>query len=121
MSFSFCVAQLPANEYNNISWKLEINMKFTKDDIAQGKNLLKAISKGKWDLDGMEILAFGNMFRWFGNLQQKIEAELLEEEAIEKEKVEEQKRLNDGRLIPKPVENITKPIDTPAVKSKTKK
>ena len=89
-------------------------MKFTKNDTTHGKNMIKALSKASYTFDGMEVLAFGDVMRWFGALLQKIEMELIEEEAKEKAKQEEDRKLAEGRLIPKPVENITKPMDVPA-------
>ncbi len=91
-------------------------MKFTRNDLIQMKNLTKAISKGQWSLDGMEILAFSDMMRWVGGLQNKIETEIATEEAIEKAKAEEQQKLNSGVIEPKIVENPVKPIDLPKTK-----
>ncbi len=82
------------------------------------KNLTKAISKGQWTLDGMEILAFSDMMRWIGGLQNKMETEIATEEAAEKAKIEEQQKLNSGAIEPKIVENPVKPIDAPKVTNK---
>ena len=90
-------------------------MKFTKADLSHSKNLLKVIGRGKWELEGMEILAFADMMRWFNIFQNKMELEIVQDEAVEKAKAEEQKRIDEGKLIPKPVEDVVKPIDLPVV------
>ena len=90
-------------------------MKFNRNDLTQMKNLTKAISKGKWELDGLEILAFSDMMRWIGGLQSKMEIEIANDELAEKAKLDEQKKINEGKIEPKPVEDIVKQIDTPKV------
>jgi hypothetical protein len=55
-------------------------MKVTKNDLAPSRNMLKALGKGKWELDGMEIMAFSQMMQWFANLQRAMETEIAEEE-----------------------------------------
>jgi hypothetical protein len=82
--------------------------------------MLKVLGKGEWRLDGMEILAFGEMMRWFSNIQKNIEQEIVAEEAVEKFKAEEAQKLKEGKLEPKPVEDVIKPINAPPVVSKTK-
>jgi len=95
-------------------------MKFTKADLAPSRNMLKALGKGEWKLDGMEILAFADMMKWFGTLQRTLEQELAAEEAAEKAKAAEQQKLNEGVLEPKAVEDPIKLMD-PIKKVKTKK
>jgi hypothetical protein len=70
--------------------------------------MLKALGKGEWKLDGMEILSFAEMMKWFSSLQRAIEIEL----AAEEKQAAEQQRLNDPNkpLEPKPVEEPIKPI-----------
>ena len=82
--------------------------------------MLKALGKGEWKLEGMEILAFADMMRWFASLQGKIEVEVADDEAKERFKLDEQKKLAEGKLIPKPVEDMVKPIDIPAEISEKK-
>jgi len=94
-------------------------MKFTKNDLSHSRNMLKVLGKGKWELDGMEILAFSDMMRWFANIQRTIEMELSAEEAAEKAKIDEQQKLNSGVLEPKIVQDPVKSIDPP--KTTTKK
>jgi hypothetical protein len=55
-------------------------MKFTKQDLAQSRNMLKALGKGRWELDGMEIMAFHQMMQWFSFIQKNIEIEAAQEE-----------------------------------------
>ena len=57
-------------------------MKFDRKDLNHAKNMLKALGKGEWKLDGMEILAFNDMMRWFATLQQKMESEIVADEAL---------------------------------------
>lgn len=86
-------------------------MKFSKNDLSHSRNMLKALGKGEWKLDGMEVLAFADMMRWFASVQKAIEMEVSTDEAAEKAKIEQQKKLAEGVLEPKPVEDAVKPID----------
>lgn len=95
-------------------------MKFTKNDLGPSRNMLKVLGKGEWKLDGMEILAFAEMMKWFAGLAKGIEMELMAEEAAEKAKAEEQAKLNSGILVAKPVEDLVKPVDAPKVSKKQK-
>ena len=87
-------------------------MKFNKIDLAHSRNMLKVLGKGKWKLDGMEILAFAEMMRWFSGIQKNIEMELAQEEANEKAKAAEVEKLKAGKIEPKPVESPIKSIDS---------
>jgi hypothetical protein len=86
-------------------------MKFNKNDLIHSRNLIKALGKGKWELEGLEILAFADMMKWIGNLQKNIETDLTSEEAAEKAKIEEQQKTDSGTLVPKVIENVVKPMD----------
>jgi len=86
-------------------------MKVTKIDLSHSRNMLKVLGKGEWKLDGMEILAFSEMMRWFSGVQKNIELEVMQEEASEKIKSAEQDKLKAGVIQPKPVESPIKPID----------
>lgn len=83
-------------------------MRFTKADLNPSRNMLKALGKGEWKLDGMEILSFAEMMKWFSSLQRAIEIELAAEDKL----AAEQQKLNDPNkpLDPKPVEEPIKPI-----------
>jgi hypothetical protein len=43
-------------------------MQFTKTDLARLEQLLKALRRGKYDLEGEEVLAFAQCFHWAGAL-----------------------------------------------------
>lgn len=100
-------------------------MKFNKTDLAHSRNMLKVLGKGEWKLEGMEILAFAEMMKWFANLQRTVEYELAQDEANEKARAAEQEKLKAGNIIPKPVENPIKQMDpassAPANKKPSKK
>ena len=85
-------------------------MRFTKADLNPSRNMLKALGKGEWKLDGMEILSFADMMKWFSSLQRAIEIELAAEEKL----AIEQQKINDPNkpLEPKPVEQPIKPIES---------
>ena len=89
-------------------------MRINKTDITHSRNMLKAFGKGEWKLEGMEILAFSDMMRWFASFQKAMEVEISNEEALERFKAEEQERLNKAALNPKPVEDVVKPVDVPS-------
>ena len=96
-------------------------MKFNKTDLAHSRNMLKVLGKGEWKLDGMEILAMSDMMKWFSQLQRTIEMEIVQEEANEKSKAAEAEKLKAGKIEPKVVEDIIKPIDTVSKKISKKK
>lgn len=96
-------------------------MKFNKADLAHSRNMLKVLGKGEWKLDGMEILAMGEMMKWFSQLQRTIEMELAQEEANEKAKAVEAEKLKAGKIEPKLVEEPIKPIDPASKKVSNKK
>jgi len=96
-------------------------MRINKTDITHSRNMLKALGKGEWKLEGIEILAAADMMRWFAGFQKAMEIEINNEEIAEKAKAAEQERLNKASLEPKPVEDVVKPMDVPKVKSGSKK
>jgi len=85
-------------------------MKFNKIDLNHSRNMLKVLGKGEWKLDGMEILAFAEMMKWFSSIQKTVELEVSQDEA-DARRVETQKVL--PILEPKPVEPPIKSIDAP--------
>ncbi len=48
-------------------------MKISKTDLNHSRNMLKVLGKGKWELDGVEIMAFSEMIKWYTSLQKQIE------------------------------------------------
>ena len=54
-------------------------MKFTKADLTQSGNLIKALRKGQFTLDGMEVLAFSDVMRWVSQLHKVIENQVIED------------------------------------------
>ena len=59
-------------------------MKFDKRDLSQCNNLILALKKAKFELDGMEVLAFADMMKWVNYLHHNIsqEAEAAAKSAI---------------------------------------
>lgn len=51
-------------------------MKWTSYDKSQVSNLIIALKKGKFEMSGMEILAFSDVFRWLSSLSDHIDKEL---------------------------------------------
>lgn len=98
-------------------------MKINKTDLAHSRNMLKVLGKGEWKLDGMEILAFAEMMKWFSSIQKAIELEVSQEEANEKAKAAEIERLKTAPLIPKEIVDPVKSMDiiSAAVKSSKSK
>lgn len=45
---------------------------FNKQDIVHLENLIKALRKAKFELEGLEVLALSDVFKWVSNLHQKI-------------------------------------------------
>jgi len=44
-------------------------MQFTKQDLVQCQNLIKALKKGAFTLEGMEVLALAQAMQWLGKLE----------------------------------------------------
>ena len=55
-------------------------MDFTKVDLVHAENLIRALKKAKFDLDGMEVLAFAELFKWVNKLFYGIQKEVQEKE-----------------------------------------
>lgn len=51
-------------------------MKFEKGDLVHCKNLVTALKKAKFEVEGLEVLALSDVYKWVSNLQQNIEQEL---------------------------------------------
>lgn len=50
--------------------------KWTQSDLNQAHNILVALKKAKYEVQGEEILAFGQAVRWISMLHDEIEASL---------------------------------------------
>ena len=51
-------------------------MKWTQYDKNQVTNLVIALKKAKFELTGMEVVAFADVFRWVNSLHEYIEKSL---------------------------------------------
>jgi len=49
---------------------------FNKQDKVMAENLARALKKGKFELEGMEVLALAQSMEWVGQLIRKIEQDL---------------------------------------------
>jgi hypothetical protein len=65
-------------------------------DIARLKIILSAMKKGKWELEGEEVLAFAQGFNWLAETHEKINAALQTKPPAEEKTVE-------GKFEPKPI------------------
>jgi hypothetical protein len=99
-------------------------MKFSKQDLAHSRNMLKALGKGKWELDGMEILAHAQMMNWFASFQKKVEEDAVLQDAMAAAEAKKAEDATKKPLEPKnPVLDIAKPApdSTKVSKPKAKK
>lgn len=71
-------------------------MIWTQHDVNMVRNLITSLKNGKFELDGMEILAFAQMMGWVGKLQEKIETGLKQQE----EQIKAQKAVATAALAP---------------------
>jgi hypothetical protein len=55
--------------------------KFDRRDLIQCENLIKALKKAKFDLDGMEVLAFAEVMRWVNGIYNRIQADVVPAES----------------------------------------
>lgn len=74
-------------------------LEFSEIDLARLDILMKALKRGKYELEGEEILAFGQAFVWVATTHERIKSHLIEmknnvrdELKIESEKQEPQKK-----------------------------
>lgn len=51
-------------------------IEFTKGDLHKVINVMAALKKGRYDVDGEEILAFAQSFAWISQLADKIKADI---------------------------------------------
>lgn len=51
-------------------------IEFTKVDLARLENVIKAVKRGKYELEGEEILAFAQSFAWLSALFDKIQSDI---------------------------------------------
>lgn len=49
-------------------------MEFTKQDLIQCENLIRALKKGNFTLDGTEVLALSQALSWIGQLHAVMKA-----------------------------------------------
>jgi hypothetical protein len=99
-------------------------MKFTESDLIQTDNLIKSLKRAKFEeMQGMEILAFSQMFDWVGFLHSQIAKDL----DTEKQKLAEKAQASQGIAISKAVtledssKTNTKVIKKPRKPRTTKK
>lgn len=51
-------------------------IEFTKGDLHKIVNVMAALKKGKYEVEGEEILAFAQSFAWLSQLADKIKVEI---------------------------------------------
>ena len=56
-----------------------MSRKFSKYDKVQCNNLIIALRKAKFDLDGQEVIAFSEVLKWVNSIYNEIEVDMQEE------------------------------------------
>jgi hypothetical protein len=51
-------------------------LEFTKTDLARCETVIKALKRGKYELEGDEVLAFAQAFSWLSNTFDRIHADI---------------------------------------------
>lgn len=51
-------------------------IEFTKGDLVKLTNIMGALKRGKYDLEGDEVLALAQSFAWISQLADRIKADL---------------------------------------------
>lgn len=51
-------------------------MEVSKVDLARCETIIKALKRGKYELEGEEVLAFAQCFAWLGALHERIKTTL---------------------------------------------
>ena len=55
---------------------------FTKSDKEHCENLIRALKKGNFSLEGMEVLALADVFKWVSALSKRIDVDLASQAAV---------------------------------------
>jgi hypothetical protein len=63
-------------------------IEFNKVDLARLETVMKALKRGKYELEGDEVLAFSQSFAWLSSLFDKIQADILKPK-IEQDSIKE--------------------------------
>ena len=83
-------------------------MQFDKRDLAHCENLIKAVKKAKFELDGMEVLALSDVFKWLSGLYSRIQKEATPQEV--KPQITAPKEMTSPIAeAPKPLKETKKP------------
>lgn len=53
---------------------------FTQEDLAHAENLVRAIKKGEFKLEGLEVLALSDAMRWLSRLTKVISLNLQDQQ-----------------------------------------
>lgn len=84
-------------------------MKFTPADLSHATNLITALKKAKFELEGLEVLALAEVMRWVGGLHKTI-----------KEELEPPKPVG-AAVVPTPAPVIEEPVAEVQPEKKTRK
>lgn len=97
-------------------------MEFNKNDLNQMENLIKALKKGSFTLEGLEVLAMADCFKWLNRLlvismeelkskeqalklsqeQKPVEADLPKAQSLPKEPEKEEPKADEPKQEAKP-------------------
>jgi hypothetical protein len=69
------------------------SIQVTQTDIARLKVIMSAMRKGKWELEGDEVLAFAQGFAWTSDMNDRINAALNPVNKIDPVKTEPVKKV----------------------------
>lgn len=59
-------------------------MKVNRNDLTQMENLMKALKRAKFELEGLEVLALADIFKWFSKFGQMMQIDIQQQEEQEK-------------------------------------
>jgi len=84
-------------------------MKFTKQDLYQVENLIKALNKGSFTLEGVEVIAMAEVFKWVGKLSSSIKLEIEQETNKPTVEINEVKEVvTEPQIVSKNKKRVTK-------------
>lgn len=92
-------------------------MNFTKQDLAQVENLVRLLKKAKFELEGLEVLAAADMFRWVSKLATEVPQDIKKQE----EEAKFLEAAEDAKMWPSPVITPSTPVPPPVVSPKAAK
>lgn len=85
-------------------------MQFSKQDLGQLENVMRALRSGTYTMQGIEILAFSDCMKWVSKLHKDMSDELtLEERKVVEEATKKAIEIKDSPFLEGPIKSESEP------------